>query len=49
MLSSVRAYESAGYDMDFDGTFYASNSFVRNMAWAVADKIEPDEIDQSVP
>lgn len=24
----------AGYDMDFEGGFSATNSFVRNMAWA---------------
>ena len=25
-----------GYDMDFDGTSYATDTFVRTMAWAVA-------------
>jgi len=45
----TRAYKSAGYDMDFDGTFHASNSFVRNMAWAVAEQNEPDKTDQLMP
>lgn len=29
-----------GYDMDFDGTFHATNAFVRNMAWAVLEEHE---------
>lgn len=28
------AHRNTGYDMDFEGTFYASNVFVRDMAWA---------------
>lgn len=28
------AKRSAGYDMDFEGTFQASNVFVRELAWA---------------
>ena len=31
------AHISVGYDMDFEGTFYASNVFVRDMAWASAE------------
>ena len=27
------AHRSAGYDMDYEGTFHASNVFVRDMAW----------------
>lgn len=27
-------HRSTGYDMDFEGTFYASNVFVRDIAWA---------------
>ena len=30
----VNADRSAGYDMDFEGTFHASNVFVRELAWA---------------
>ena len=32
----VSTYNSAGYDVDFEGTFFATNSFVRDMAWASA-------------
>ena len=31
------AHSPLGYDMDFEGTFFASNSFVRNVAWASAE------------
>ena len=30
----IDAHRFAGYDMDFEGTFYASNVFVRDLAWA---------------
>lgn len=31
----IEAHMLIGYDMDFDGTFHATNAFVRTMAWAV--------------
>ena len=32
---SVNTHKCSGYDMDFEGTFYASNIFVRDLAWAL--------------
>ena len=34
----IEAHILTGYDMDFDGTFHATNTFVRNMAWAVLEE-----------
>ena len=29
-----QAHASLGYDMEYEGGFYATNTFIRNMAWA---------------
>ena len=34
----IEAHILIGYDMDFDGTFHATNAFVRNLAWAVREE-----------